>query len=305
MKTNLLRTVCSLAAVFLSTMCLTASAFDYYITGKNVNGNAQWSLSSPDCGFTDLGNGVYEWTGKILAGGFLINDGTWTDGNNTFGSNGTAVVLGRSYKYKTGSSVPAFVLDGVTEVINPKVTLNVSAGTILVESLGDDEPEDPDKRFENEGYAVLTVKTENGPGLETHLPQNGETVLNFDLDQHWEIASVKENGTAVAVSPNQTSVPVIMDRDKVIDVRIAYREPLEWTDLVSGTGNIDGTRVTLSLENGLLNIDGLESGDEIVIYTLSGQTIGRYSAVGPHVTVAPGQGVFIVLVNDEAIKVSL
>lgn len=118
-----------LAATVAATM--TASAQDFYMIGSNVNGHV-WECGVEDCKFVNKGDGVYEWTGEILGTGFKINNGGWDNPDYNFGSNGEKVVFGEQYWYGIGGSTGNMDLDGIAEVINPVVTLNVEEGWILV-----------------------------------------------------------------------------------------------------------------------------------------------------------------------------
>ena len=123
-------------ALFLAAfaaLSLSASAVDYYIIGANVNGKG-WELAAPDAKFTDNGNGTFTWTGQILGTGFKVNDGTWSNPDVNFGTNGSKLVIGEDYTYAINGDNIA--LDGVTEVANPTVVLNPSAGTIRVSGAG-------------------------------------------------------------------------------------------------------------------------------------------------------------------------
>ncbi len=111
---------------------------DLYIIGSNVNGKG-WELAAEDAKMTYVGNGVYEWEGDMLGTGFKINDGTWSNDNYNFGSNGTSLALGVNYEMAlSGGNID---LDGITEVQNPKVRFDLNSRTLLVEGQGAGEIE--------------------------------------------------------------------------------------------------------------------------------------------------------------------
>lgn len=124
-----------LAAVAATAM--TASAQDFYIIGGNVNGK-EWKLAEPDCKFTPLGDGVYEWKGEVLGTGFKVNDGTWdnTDLGDglvaNFGSNGDKLELGEPYFFANGGSTGNIDFAGVDQLSNPTVVLNMNEQSITV-----------------------------------------------------------------------------------------------------------------------------------------------------------------------------
>ena len=104
---------------------------DYYMIGSNVNGR-YWEFASPDCAFVSKGNGIYEWRGDILGTGFKINDGSWEDETDDFGSNGNALYLGKAYHYEVGYTSGNIAFDSFTTLTNPVVILNTNDGTITV-----------------------------------------------------------------------------------------------------------------------------------------------------------------------------
>ncbi len=109
-----------------------ASAVDYYVIGENVNGS-RWTLAAADAKFKPTEtSGVYEWTGTILASGFKINDGTWSNASNNIGGNGTKIQLGTAYSYTTGGTSPNIILAEGAEVENPKLILNTNNQTITL-----------------------------------------------------------------------------------------------------------------------------------------------------------------------------
>lgn len=132
-----------LMAAGLLTMAA-ASAADYYVIGENVNGK-KWALAAEDCKFKETSTaGVYEWTGIVLGSGFKINDGTWSNPQSNFGSNGSKLILDVPYSYGIGGStgnIPIRDKDGkdVAEVENPKIVLNTNSNTITVSGQGGGE----------------------------------------------------------------------------------------------------------------------------------------------------------------------
>ena len=104
----------------------TASSYaDYYIIGSDVNGKS-WTLNAADCKFTQTGTNTYEWTGQNLGTGFKINDGTWSNNDINFGSNGKELVVGEPYTMSVGGSSGNIAISGATSVENPKVVLDVT-----------------------------------------------------------------------------------------------------------------------------------------------------------------------------------
>ncbi len=117
-----------IAAAALS--AVTTFALDMYVIGSNVNGKT-WTLKADDAKFTDKGGGIYEWTGQTLGTGFKFNDGSWS-GQYNLGSNGKKLVPGEPYKLNNSGASGNIALDGVTEVVNPHIVLDISALTVTV-----------------------------------------------------------------------------------------------------------------------------------------------------------------------------
>lgn len=66
-----------------------------------------------------------------LTSDFKVNDGTWSNDNINFGSNGSNLVVGEPYAYAVGGSTGNIKMSG--NVANPTVTLNINDGTLLVQ----------------------------------------------------------------------------------------------------------------------------------------------------------------------------
>lgn len=124
-------------------VAMTASAQDMYIIGSNVNGE-EWALGTNQ--MENKGNGVYEWTGEVLGAGFKFNDGTWNNKEYDFGvanlgSNGEKLILGEEYYYSADSGSGNIDFEGMAEVTNPKVVLNVAEGYLVVTGDAGKEPD--------------------------------------------------------------------------------------------------------------------------------------------------------------------
>lgn len=115
-----------LVALVLGVM--SASAVDYYLIG-GFNG---WALKDAKAKFTAKSATEYEldYQGSLTSG-FKINDGTWSNDNVNFGSNGTALKLGEAYTYAVGGSTGDISL-AEEAVNNPHIVLNTAAKTITI-----------------------------------------------------------------------------------------------------------------------------------------------------------------------------
>lgn len=123
-----------LAAVLsVSTMAL---AQDFYLIG-GFNG---WATSDAACKFEAKGNGLYELTyNGTLTTGFKVNDGTWSNDEINFGSNGSKLVKGEPYTMGVGGSTGNIDIDGAID--NPKLVLNVNDMTAPVLTVTGEEAE--------------------------------------------------------------------------------------------------------------------------------------------------------------------
>lgn len=118
----------TLALATLALSVASMNAADYYLV-SGFNNYAK----DPAAQFTETAQaGVYElkYDGTLTTG-FKVNDGTWTNPDINFGSNGSNLVVGEPYKYAVGGGTANIAMD--VNVENPTVTLNLNDGTLLVE----------------------------------------------------------------------------------------------------------------------------------------------------------------------------
>lgn len=106
---------------------MSASA-DYYLIGGFNN----WKLKDSNCLFTNNGDGTYvlDYNGQLTSG-FKVNDGTWTNDNINFGSNGNKLSLGVPYTYSvSGQSTDISLAEGVVD--NPHIVLDPTKKTLTI-----------------------------------------------------------------------------------------------------------------------------------------------------------------------------
>lgn len=111
-----------LTLAFGALVATSSFADDIYIIGSNVNGKS-WSLAQADCKFTQTGTNTYEWTGSVLGTGFKFNNGTWSNDNINYGSNGKACEVGQPYTCTKGGSSANIALKDISEVQNPHIIM--------------------------------------------------------------------------------------------------------------------------------------------------------------------------------------
>lgn len=118
----------TLALATLALSVASMNAADYYLIGGFNN----WAEADAACKFTETAQaGVYELKyAGTLTSGFKVNDGTWTNPEINFGSNGSNLVVGEPYAYVVGSMSNINMGENVA---NPTVTLNINDGTLLVQ----------------------------------------------------------------------------------------------------------------------------------------------------------------------------
>lgn len=108
-------------------VALAANATDFYLIG----GFNSWTLKDPTCLFTAQGDGTYVLDlGVTLTSGFKINDGTWSNNDYNFGSNGSNLVVGEVYNLNaSGSSGDIKISENIA---NPHLVFNPEAKTLLI-----------------------------------------------------------------------------------------------------------------------------------------------------------------------------
>ncbi len=114
--------------LFLAMMVsLAANAIDYYLIG-GFNG---WAVADANSKFTDQGDGTYvlDYTGTLTSG-FKINDGTWSNPDANFGSNGSQLVVGTEYVMAVGGSSGNISMAGNIE--NPHIVFTPATATLLI-----------------------------------------------------------------------------------------------------------------------------------------------------------------------------
>lgn len=104
-----------------------------YVIGGNVDGE-NWALGTNPMEYNATDKN-YVWKGSILGEGFKINDGTWAATYNIGSSSKTddLLTLGEPFKFtKASNSQDIFFAEGVTQVEDPIVVVDLNAGTIVV-----------------------------------------------------------------------------------------------------------------------------------------------------------------------------
>ena len=116
-------------------------ALDMYVIGANVDGKS-WELGTNK--MTQTGEGTYEWSGNVLETKFKLNDGTWGAAYNIGQGDAGDITLGTPYKYYMGDGSGDINIAGADVVNNPKIVLDMKAGTIVLTGTpGEKEPVDP------------------------------------------------------------------------------------------------------------------------------------------------------------------
>ena len=123
-----------LAAAALLTASSTFAA-DLYIVGANINGSEQWGPGS-DNKMTETSTNVYEWTGTVLGSSFKFNNGGWDTPEYNIGTSGDKLTLNEPFKYFADANSTDIAFNGLKEVQNPKVVLDMTAGTVTVTGEG-------------------------------------------------------------------------------------------------------------------------------------------------------------------------
>lgn len=270
--------------------------YEWYITGLASDGDNQFAdkyILSPVSGKTD----VFEAKNVVIdkEGEFKVcNDGY----TNQFGFSvyGDMIDDNNLSAYLAPQPVNIF---GMPFNLHGKydITWDLSQQFISFVKVGSEfPPVDPTK-------AVLTVRMQNGPGMVSTLPVNSVVSTQFDLDEYWSVSSASVNGASVEVTGS--GIKLLMDGDKTLDVEISYNGNLEWIEN-TGVASFEGSSLTISVEaGGAVTVAGAEIGDEIVIYSLSGQVMGRHYVRSAKETLRPEPGIYVIRVKDNAAKVTV
>ena len=285
------------------------SAVGWYLVGSFTDWEFNKEFRLLDDGKFIVENVMIKYDEKAPVESFKISRNDWTVQYGLENYTNEAVItadnlsayLGGYCNYNVGINTTVenctLTLDGVYDVIWNLETRIVS----FVPKGGDI----PDKPFESENYAQLTVNTVNGMGVVNRVPHYAETFVKFNLDEYWTVAKAEINGKAVDTNGLDDGLELKMNRDMIVDVEIAYREELEWIDELTGVATFENSSLTINVKNNSIVINGIEKGDEIVLYNLSGQIVGRYTAESEHVSVKPVSGIYVLRVKDNAVKVTI
>lgn len=129
-----------------------AMALDMYVIGADVDGQS-WALGTNK--MTETASGVYEWSGNSLASEFKINDGTWDAAHNIGQGDDGNIKLDTPYHYFMGDGSGNIAFDGFAVVTNPKVVLDMNAGTIVLSGTpGEGTPSEPSEPGEVTFYMI-------------------------------------------------------------------------------------------------------------------------------------------------------
>lgn len=108
-------------------VAIAANATDFYLIGGFNN----WTTKDANCLFTAQGDGTYVLDlGETLTSGFKLNDGTWSNDNYNFGSNGSNLVVGEVYNLAVGGSTGDIKI--AENIANPHLVFNPEAKTLLI-----------------------------------------------------------------------------------------------------------------------------------------------------------------------------
>lgn len=102
----------------------------FYLVGDLVNGEQDWTPGNYQLIFDETDN-TYSWEGQSLGSGFKIIT-SW-GGRELGKSDQGNIIIGTPYKYYEGTDSGNFTFENDADVVeNPKLTLNLEEGTILL-----------------------------------------------------------------------------------------------------------------------------------------------------------------------------
>lgn len=183
--------------------------------------------------------------------------------------------------------------------------LTLPAGVIFIP--GDDETSNEEIIVNFKGtskYVTLSVETE---GLHAHsnkAPKGEFSEVRLTPDSFWDVSELTLNGEDVTADLNDGvyTTPVLTE-DTSIKAKLAYNGSLVFADTTTGVAQLPETNVKIYSDGDTIVIEGVATGDEVVIYSISGMVIGRHVANQDTVRITIGRGQYIVRVGNNAANI--
>lgn len=274
---------------------------DLYLYGNCT----RWEHGVPEYKMTCVEPGIFEWSGEELIYGFGFSAGTENsvdlstgyslDFRSPYDSDQEPVIVGMPYPVVAGYGY-SFGFENYGIVSNPKLVLNLRDMTLLVT-----QEEDP--------ATYLNVVLENGASFSMSANPGEEREVSISTnDPYWGIFGYNLYGYGWDVYLDGGPVPVL-------NLTLVLEGPTELLCYLKYTGEckvLNGTVGVVEFDNEVTITrvpDGVEIrnvgvGEQVAVYTLSGQLITLATAQSDSLTVNLQKGeTYIVRVGSVAAKV--
>lgn len=257
---------------------------DYYLVGDFND----WT-NSEESKFTKGENGEYTFEIEELTGEFKITDGILNDGewNVAYGSNGEPIELGTAY---ICSSDNAGNLSFSVPVANAKFVFVPDTKTLTITG-------EPVQEITHEYvYVICGKETAEGEWIDYPMEDN-DGKWSLTLDEGFVEFYIKQYDNAISTEEPTGVIKSAVECN--IEEQGAYPTTVDgefnWTSTLveKATYIFDPEEMTMTVDGstGILSIE--EDGSEAVYFNLQGQRV-----------VNPGKGIYIRVVNGNAVKVT-
>ena len=129
----------------------------------------------------------------------------------------------------------------------------------------------------------LSVGVKDGLTIKQKIIEGEEVSVNFNLDKYWRLSSLSLNGMDVldsVTTDGDYTTPALAAIENVLEGNGVFDGEVYFTDASTGVAILGDTGVSIAVEKGKIVIRGTEVGDEIRLYTMSGQLIRADRATG-------------------------
>lgn len=170
---------------------------------------------------------------------------------------------------------------------------------------GDESPDpiNPDP-VENE-HVTLTLIHSGGMNVDVPVAKGKSATVSFNHDSYWEIESLKLNGEDVTsnMEDNRYTTPEL-STDSSLESTLRYAGDLT-VGPSTGVVDLEGSNISVTILDHKVVISGLNEGDEFTLYNISGHILNSHKASAQTETITLGDGIYIIRINDKAIKINI
>ena len=167
---------------------------------------------------------------------------------------------------------------------------------------GSDTPVNPDPV--DADHVKLTM-CHGGMDIDLPVAKGKAATVAFNHDQYWEMDALTLNGEDVTndMIGNRYTTPELHE-NATLASSLRYTGDLT-VGPSTGVVDLENSTVSVTILDHKVVISGLTEGDQIVIYNLSGQILNSHNATTASDTITLGDGVYIIRINNKAVKVMI